>query len=76
LKKSNVRATDVPQFKDEFGRPTVSVMGKDRKFTNHSVARLVTEAHVPNPNSYKYIKHLDGNLENCMATNLIWVEKE
>lgn len=38
-----------------------------------TVQRLVAEAFVPNPYNHHYIKHLDGNLINNEATNLMWV---
>jgi len=36
------------------------------------VHRLVAEMFVENPNSHRYVIHLDGDLENNMADNLAW----
>jgi hypothetical protein len=41
--------------------------------TNLLVHRAVAEAFVENPNNYKYVRHIDGNLENNHADNLEWV---
>ncbi len=57
------------------GKPMVS-LEKDGQFENFSVALLVAQSFVPNPNNYKYVKHKDGNLENCAATNLYWSQTE
>lgn len=37
-----------------------------------SVADLVAEAFVPNPNGYHIVKHKNGNQKNCKARNLVW----
>lgn len=42
---------------------------------NIALDRLVAVKFVPNPNAYTYIKHKDGDRQNCKAENLEWVEK-
>lgn len=37
------------------------------------VHRAVAEAFVENPNNYRFVRHIDGNLENNHADNLEWV---
>jgi hypothetical protein len=39
---------------------------------NRVVSRLVAEAFIPNPYNYRYVGHIDGNLENNSADNLYW----
>jgi hypothetical protein len=39
------------------------------------VSYLVARAFVPNVEGRLYVEHLDGDLENCRADNLVWVEK-
>lgn len=33
----------------------------------------MAEAFVENPNNYRFVRHIDGNLENNHADNLEWV---
>lgn len=35
--------------------------------------RLVAETFIPNPNNYKYVMNIDGNLHNNNIDNLKWV---
>ena len=39
---------------------------------NKYIHRLVGETFIPNPNKYKYINHIDYNIENNIVTNLEW----
>jgi hypothetical protein len=36
--------------------------------------RLVARHFCANPKGYAFIKFLDGNIQNCHADNLKWVE--
>jgi len=40
-----------------------------------SLAKMVGEAFVPNPEGWRYIKFKDGNPMNCSADNLEWCPK-
>ena len=44
----------------------------NQKFKNISIHRLVALYFVPNPNNYKYVNHIDKNVENNNWTNLEW----
>ena len=48
-------------------------VGCDRMHVR-AVHRLVADAFVPNPNNSNYVRHLDGDLTNNKATNLIWLK--
>ena len=50
-------------------RITLRNGGKPKTYVVHT---LVAKAFVDNPNNYPFIKHIDGNLENNAASNLIW----
>lgn len=39
-----------------------------------AVARLVAIAFVPNPMGYTWVKHIDGNVLNNEANNLMWIK--
>jgi len=41
---------------------------------NRFVHRLTAQSFVPNPNSFKFIRHKDGDKTNNEAENLEWVE--
>lgn len=41
-----------------------------------SVHRLVALAFLPNPDSLKYVKHIDGDKSNNCASNLMWFSGE
>ncbi|CAL6067702.1 HNH_endonuclease [Hexamita inflata] len=38
----------------------------------YSVHRLVAEAFIENPNNYRYIRHIDGDIRNNHVSNLQW----
>lgn len=43
--------------------------------TTHTIAHLVAQAFVSNPNNYNYIEHIDKNCMNDNAGNLRWVKE-
>lgn len=49
------------------------VLISSRKRKSISVHRIVANSFVQNPNSNKYIHHIDGNKQNNRAENLIWI---
>lgn len=40
------------------------------------LSRLVAEAHLPNPNNYKFVRYKDGDIFNNHVDNLEWYSKE
>lgn len=42
---------------------------------SHFIHQLVAQAFIPNPNGYKYVYHLNGNLSDNNANNLVWTNK-
>lgn len=63
------------QFNSKSGRPEVSLY-KDGKRRCVKVYRLVAECFVTNdePSVKTCVNHLDGNIKNCHANNLEWVD--
>lgn len=63
------------QFNSKSGRPEVSLY-KDGKRKCVKVYRLVAECFVTNdePNVKTCVNHLDGDVKNCNANNLEWVD--
>ena len=51
------------------------MLSKGPKAQHVHVHVVVAKAFVPNPNSYEFIRHIDGNRCNNFADNLEWVEK-
>lgn len=62
----------------KWGRPlAINNRGQVRLVRNGrskivKVDRLVATLFVPNPNNYKWVKHLDGDPDNCKYYNLEW----
>lgn len=44
----------------------------DKKAKCFRVHRLLSEAWIPNPNGYKFVKHLDDDKNNLSLSNLEW----
>ena len=38
----------------------------------HSIHLLVAKHFIPNPNKYKYVRHIDGKIQNNHVNNLCW----
>ena len=53
------------------GTPQVRLW-KNGKSERFSIARLVANAFIPNPENKPEVKHLDGNANNNVVTNLKW----
>lgn len=45
---------------------------KNDQGNQFSLAKLVAEHFVDNPNNFKCVFHKDGNKSNCCADNLVW----
>jgi hypothetical protein len=59
--------------KDAYTRERVSMRGPDKKIKNKTVARLVAEAFIPNPDNLPIVDHRDTDSSNNKVTNLRWV---
>lgn len=72
LKKGKILSI---QFNSKSGRPEVSLK-KNRKRKCVKVYRLVADHFVDNDNPTKKlcVNHLDGDVKNCRADNLEWVD--
>lgn len=56
-----------------YGYRYIKPYNKDKgKHERVSVHRLVAYVHVPNPNNYPQVNHIDGNKLNNRADNLEW----
>ena len=51
----------------------VRVMGDDGKWHSVGVHRMVALAHIPNPNHYPVVDHMNDNPQDNRAENLHWV---
>lgn len=45
--------------------------GKQQKV---NLAKVIAKEFIPNPNHYRYVKHVDGNISNNCISNLKWVD--
>ena len=50
--------------------------GKNGRFKQKSVHRLVAEAFVPNPNGFGEVNHIDEDKTNNFADNLEWCDRK
>jgi hypothetical protein len=53
----------------------IKLIDKNKERKDKYVSHLVAEHFIPNPNNYKYVKHLDNNKSNNQFTNLKWVKR-
>jgi len=58
--------------KGKHKRQTVTLTCEDKTTQTLSIARLVAEYFLPNPNGYRYVMHKDGNRFNNNVNNLEW----
>lgn len=49
---------------------------KDGKGKSYTIARLVGDAFIPNPNNYETIDHIDKDTSNNKVSNLRWMSRE
>ena len=57
------------------GYPTVGLQLGGRLNSQRSVAKIVADTFLPNPNNRKTVLHKDGDKLNCRITNLVWADK-
>ena len=52
-------------------RPAIAIR-KDGKSKSLTIARLVAQAFIPNPNNYSQVNHINGNPKDNYVENLEW----
>ena len=72
-KVCNKDARCLTPYIERTGYKCVTLQDKGRR-KNFRIHRLVAELYIDNPHGYKYIRHIDGNIENNLADNLLWVK--
>ena len=65
----------LPQYIGSDGRLKVKLVDEQGEEHELDVATLVAEQFVPNPNHYTKVSHIDGDVNNNRADNLIWVKE-
>lgn len=60
---------------NRFGRPMVTLFDKNNNRKHFTIHRLVALVHIPNPNNYPIVMHLDDNVLNNTLKNLQWGTK-
>lgn len=54
----------------------VSLSAGQKQYTRFTVANLVAQHFVPNPNNWYFVEHIDGDYDNNRADNLRWKKYE
>ena len=68
----NNRRGNFRMHKTGYAHFTLSGTDKEKKIETYT-DKLVAEHFLENPNKYKRIWHVDGDIENCFYRNLVWV---
>lgn len=74
---SNTESYIYKNLRCHSGHPVYRVGHKDNGkmiYKGGTLAKLVATYFIENPNNFKYVKHIDGDVLNCRADNLEWVE--
>lgn len=53
------------------GRQSINLSKNKKSYKKH-LSRLIGELFIPNPNDYPILEHLDGDISNNKADNLMW----
>lgn len=48
---------------------------ENSKITRHTLAKVVAEAFIPNPDNLPHVQHRDKDLSNNCVSNLFWSDK-
>jgi hypothetical protein len=62
-------------FKSKNGKLTFMLCNKESGRKHYFLHQLLAEKFIDNPNNYKYVIHIDGNVLNNALNNLKWVKK-
>lgn len=66
------KLTRMTPYCDSLGKPCIEMQTTDSKRKIIRLEKLVATAFVFNPNNYTHVLHLNGNLKDCRAENLMW----
>lgn len=73
LRKGEDRAFEVrPHKGDKQGHLNVRIKGNPGEPKEPYIHRLVAKTHIPNPNDFPIVRHLDDNRSNNGVDNLAW----
>lgn len=74
-RKLSLRARWLKPLAGKGGFPVYS-LSYEEETERLAIHRLIATYFVPNPNGYKYVRHIDGNKNNNHCNNLEWVSDE